>query len=250
MLPGRRPDMYLKYFEVQDPDDSDDSDGADGADPALARRTCKLEADTMERLRGVPGVAQGAAENCNDTPPSLATVLVPGVSVATLLARPPMCTRVVTRVYQSLLKVVGHLEAKGVVHNDLTSHNVMYDRESDGVVLLDFDAACWLPDGTYPCSPDEGARFARSPDPARFSNDRFALGLLLLEMDTGIPLETTLNDRMRYLHARGETPDPRAELHRILLAAERDITQTSLRFADASGKCVFCWSPDVESAGP
>jgi serine/threonine protein kinase len=245
MLPGRRPDMYHKYFEV-----SSDSDGADGADPAQARRTCKLEADTMKRLRGVPGVAQGAADNCNDTPPSLTTVHVPGVSVATLLEQDrPMCTELVGHVYRSLLKVVGHMEAKGVVHNDLTSYNVMYDTVN-GVVLLDFDAACWTSDGEYPCSPDEGARYARSPDPARVSNDRFALGLLLLEMATGTSLERTLNDRMRDLHARGEAPDARAELHRILLAAERDITQTSLRFADASGKCVFCWSPDVESAGP
>lgn len=106
--------------------------------------------------------------------------------------RPPSRKKVAllaTEVFPALANILGELHASNVVHRDVKPNNILYDRQSRQLTLLDFGRANWLDaqprsdHGTYTFFPPEF--MLEKPDKEDVRYDVYSLGVTCFVTLTG-----------------------------------------------------------------
>ena len=157
-------------------------------DPGFVRRFGR----EVEAARAVSGAytAPVVAAGPGDDPPWLATVFVPGPSLAEVIARTgPLPEPAVWRLAGGLIEALQAVHACGLVHRDLKPANVLL--AADGPRLIDFGISRALEGAaTAETSLIVGTPAYMSPEqveglPVRPASDVFALGSLIAFAATG-----------------------------------------------------------------
>jgi len=157
-----------------------------------ADRRAREERAMLERLRDVPGITQLA-----DADEGGAAIVLVDLGTTTLAAvHKPLPVARLTQVAIALTRAVAEMHARGVIHRNISSENVVI--ASDGAPhLVDFGLATQLAEirpqfthhseirGTLAyLAPEQTGRTARSIDQRA---DLYALGAVLYELATGQP---------------------------------------------------------------
>ncbi|GAA0708984.1 AAA family ATPase [Dactylosporangium roseum] len=157
-----------------------------------ARRRVRHEVATLERLRGVAGVAQLA-----EVPRQPGSIMVTDAGDTTLagLAK-PLAAGDLIGLAVALTRAVAEMHHRGVVHRDITPANVVLSRDGTPC-LVDFALATSLaevrPEFTHHTeivgtlaylAPEQTGRTGRPVDQRA---DLYALGATLYELATGAP---------------------------------------------------------------
>ncbi|MBL7495859.1 diguanylate cyclase [Frankia sp. CNm7] len=173
--------------------------------PDAARRW-RHEVEILERLSGVEGVAQLAA----DMPPCPGSILLADVGGTALAERTtPLDQAELVDLAGSLARAVARMHQRGVVHRDINPANIVVSGEQGAPFLIDFALATTFAAvqpgfvhhseivGTLPyLAPEQTGRTGRPVD-ARA--DLYALGATLYELATGAPPFGT-DDPLRIIH--------------------------------------------------
>ena len=155
-----------------------------------AREALRREVHALKRLDH-PGVVRLRAQDTRRGDPFFTMDLLPGPSLATVLARGG---RNLFRILRCIASSLAFVHAQGIVHGDLTPSNVLFGAP-DQPVLVDFGLAAPIPDparrmrrvlrsrivGTLAYMAPE--RIRRQPVDARA--DLYAFGCILYESLTG-----------------------------------------------------------------
>ncbi len=130
------------------------------------------------------------------------------------------------RIAVRLVEIVAEVHAAGVIHKDLSSHNVMYDAETQRLKLIDFGIATRLRseenkfkapaalEGTLAyIAPEQTGRMNRSLD---YRADLYSLGVTLYELLTGqLPHDSADPLEMVHFHIAGKPVPPSVRSSRI-----------------------------------
>ncbi len=133
-----------------------------------------------------------------------------GVSLAHILREAPLALIETLDVAQKLARALVEIHSKNIIHKDINPSNVLYDRATGEVLLIDFGiSSCLvreqadsqgqgLTEGSLPyMSPEQTGRMNRFVD---YRSDFYSFGVTLYEILTGrLPFETT--DGLRLIHA-------------------------------------------------
>ena len=160
-----------------------------------------------------PGVATvyGAGESGPHA--FIALALIEGETVAERAARAPFEIADVVRLGIAVAEALGHAHSRGVIHRDITSRNVMIDREGR-VVVLDFGLAMMVDRTRLTTSATSmGTAAYVAPEVALGHDadpraDLYGLGVVLYEALTGtLPFRHPRAEALLY-SAVHETPEP------------------------------------------
>jgi hypothetical protein len=157
-----------------------------------AERRLRHELAMLERLRGVPGVAQLVEE-----PRYQGSIVVEDVAGTSLAGQTtPLAVDDLVALGLELARAVGGMHRRGVMHRDITPANIVLSRDG-APCLVDFALATSLaeirPEFTHHTeivgtleylAPEQTGRTARSVDQRA---DLYALGATLYELATGGP---------------------------------------------------------------
>lgn len=160
--------------------------------PSRERRL-RHERMILQRLAGVPGVAQLAAVPA--PPGSIVLEDVGGRALAS--SCPPLDTGELTRLARDLAHTVAAMHGRGVLHRDINPANVLLAGDGHRPYLIDFAFATTFTEvrpefvhhneiiGTLPyLAPEQAGRTGRPVDRRA---DLYALGATLYELATGTP---------------------------------------------------------------
>ncbi|MFI5608553.1 AAA family ATPase [Amycolatopsis sp. NPDC051903] len=186
-----------------------------------AQRRLGHEQAVLERLRGVPGVAQLV-----ETPRYAGAIVLADAGDTNLAeVAEPLPADVLIGVGLGLAKAVAAVHRRGVLHGDITPANVVISR-GGAPCLVDFALARSLPDahlaerseivGTLAyLAPEQTGRTGRSVDQRA---DLYSLGATLYELATGAPPFGS-GDPLRLTHDHlAQVPVPPDELNPALPA--------------------------------
>ena len=178
-----------------------------------AQRRLRSELATLERLRGVVGVAQVLEEPCY---PDSITLADAGEASMARLVKPVAVDQLIP-LAKGLTAAVAGTHARGVMHRDICPSNVVISSDSTPC-LVGFGSATSLAEirpefthhtkivGTLPyLAPEQTGRTGRSMDQRA---DLYGLGATLYELATGEPPFES-QDPLRLMHdvvARVPTP--------------------------------------------
>ncbi|WP_142096051.1 AAA family ATPase [Pseudonocardia cypriaca] len=193
-----------------------------------AERRLRHESAMLERLRGVPGVAQ--LVSC---PKGEGAFLLADVGGTSLAERPmPMAPDELVALASGLARAVAGMHRRGVMHRDITPANIVV--APDGTPhLVDFALATSLaelrPEFTHHSrivgtlaylAPEQTGRTGRAVDQRA---DLYALGATLYELATGEPPFGT-GDPLRLTHDHlARVPVPPAEVRPALPGAFSEV---------------------------
>ena len=183
-----------------------------------AERRMRLELAMLERLRGLPGVAQLADE---PRYPGSITLADAGRTRLAEVATPPEVD-VLVRLAAALAQAVAGMHRRGVMHRDITPANIVISRDG-APSLVGFGSAASLAEirpqfmhhtqitGTLAyLAPEQTGRTGRSVDQR---SDLYALGATLYEVATGGPPFGS-GDPLRLTHDHlALVPTPPAEVN-------------------------------------
>ncbi|MCK9894471.1 diguanylate cyclase [Frankia sp. AgB32] len=164
------------------------------------------EAEILDRLTGVEGVAQPAAgPDQDDNAILLADVGGPALSERTT----PLAQATLITTTESLARTVAEIHQRGVVHRDISPANIVMRGDHGRPHLIDFALATTLvsvqPGFVHPSevagtlaylAPEQTGRTARPVDQRA---DLYALGATLYELATGTPPFGT-GEPLRIIH--------------------------------------------------
>jgi signal transduction histidine kinase len=157
-----------------------------------APQRLRREMAALERLRGVPGIAQLVG-----APPYLDSIPLQDAGDRTLgSSRTPLTSINLVKMAVQLATAVAEMHRHGVIHRDIQPANIMISRDGNPR-LLDFSLATSMaeirPEFTHHSAilgtlaymaPEQTGRTARSVD---YRADLYALGATLYELATGAP---------------------------------------------------------------
>jgi signal transduction histidine kinase len=189
-----------------------------------AQRRLRHERAILERLRGVPGVAQ--LVDASGHPESILLADVGDTSLAGL-AKSLAVDELIGLAVQ-LAEAVAGMHRRGVMHRDIAPSNIVLSRDGTPC-LVDFALATSLAEmrmefahhsqivGTLEyLAPEQTGRTGRSVDQRA---DLYALGATLYELATGVPPFGS-DDPLRLIHDHlARVPAPPVELNPTLPAA-------------------------------
>ncbi|MEW5861855.1 MAG: AAA family ATPase [Cyanobacteriota bacterium] len=132
-----------------------------------------------------------------------------GQSLDKVIAAKPMGFKIVVEMAVPLSEIIGELHSHNIIHKDIKPHNIVFNKETGEVKIIDFSIASRLSlenpiisspnliEGTLAyMSPEQTGRMNRSID---YRTDFYSLGVTLYEMLVGkLPFETT--DAMELVH--------------------------------------------------
>ncbi|HEY9882562.1 MAG TPA: serine/threonine-protein kinase [Thermosynechococcaceae cyanobacterium] len=120
---------------------------------------------------------------------------IEGESLSKWLARGKrLTTQAAIKMLSELLSILAYLHAHRVIHRDLTPSNVIRRQRDGKLVLIDFGAACQLPEATETTDNDDRPLAIGTPDympdeqyagEAQLNSDLYALGVLVIHLLTG-----------------------------------------------------------------
>jgi serine/threonine protein kinase len=178
-----------------------------------AQRLFDSEARVMERLGRHHSQIPRLLAYCHEQAQVyLVQDYIDGENLAKWVARgQQLSTKGAISLLSDLLQVLDYLHAHRVIHRDIKPSNVMRRRRDGKMVLIDFGAACLLPEDATPedvapedaVSGDPNAKLERDhlsltigtpgymPDEqclgmAQFNSDLYALGMLVIYLLTGV----------------------------------------------------------------
>ena len=115
-----------------------------------------------------------------------------------------------THVFEQLAAILAQVHRKNLIHRDINPSNILYNRESGEVVLIDFGSALDTPmhttksegqevvEGTLPyMSPEQTGRINR---PLDYRSDIYSLGISMYEIFTG-QLPFAMSDPAEIIHS-------------------------------------------------
>ncbi|QRP49592.1 AAA family ATPase [Amycolatopsis sp. FDAARGOS 1241] len=193
-----------------------------------AQRRLRHERAVLERLRGVPGVAQLVA-----APRYPGSIVLADAGAANLAGRAePLPVEVLVGVALGLARAVAAVHRRGVLHRDITPANVVLSRDGTPC-LVDFALATSLAEsGDRPAerseivgtlaylAPEQTGRTGR---PVDRRSDLYALGATLYELATAAPPFGS-GDPLRLTHDHlARVPAPPVEVNRALPAPLSEI---------------------------
>ena len=226
------------------------------ADPELQRRVAiklldkslrgansRTEARTMSKLQHPNIVSIYEAGEHNGTP-YLVFEYVEGRLLADAIRQDKLQIHQILSVFQGLLEGVSQAHRVGIVHRDLKPANIILNSEQIPKIM-DFGIARLLPKGREHdrhligtpryLAPEYISRGEVGPQ-----NDVFALGLILDEMLTGMPVFNGRNQQQLFENILKVTPEPPSRYNDavderldrfVIKALEKD---PALRFSDAT----------------
>ncbi|MFH0825861.1 MAG: serine/threonine-protein kinase PknK, partial [Pseudomonadota bacterium] len=167
------------------------------------------EYDVLKRLP-VEGVIAVYDMEEHDGRPVLVLEDFGGLSLKTYGGPAPWDLVQALHVAASIAGIIGRVHAKNIIHKDINPGNVVLNRETAAVKIIDFDMAgvfareetvpadLYKIQGTLPyMSPEQTGRTSHQLD---YRTDYYSLGVTLYELLCGkLPFETT--DPLRLLHA-------------------------------------------------
>jgi predicted ATPase/C4-dicarboxylate-specific signal transduction histidine kinase/tRNA A-37 threonylcarbamoyl transferase component Bud32 len=196
--------------------------------PVSARQLTRYR-NEFELLRSLecPGVVKAYDLVRHDGQAALVLEDVPGVSLRRWIESSvgaPIRERLLVAI--KLADIVAGVHAANVIHKDITSHNVVYDRDSGRCTLVDFGIATRLRseeskfqapaalEGTLAyIAPEQTGRMNRSLD---YRADLYSLGITLYELFTGgLPHESSDPLEMVHFHIAGKPVSPRDRDRRV-----------------------------------
>ncbi|MQM04036.1 hypothetical protein Taro_036827 [Colocasia esculenta] len=158
---------------------------------------------------------------------------VPGGSLAEAVKKQGFLDERVTRVYtRGILDGLAYLHSRGIVHCDVKGHNVLVGADDRTVKLADFGCARRVDDGGDGTALISGTPLYMAPEVARGEEqgpaaDIWALGCTVIEMATGCP-------------PWSDVEDPVAAIHRIAFSTE--VPKLPCNFSDDArdflGRCL------------
>ncbi len=232
-------------------------------DDAGSARRWLDEARALARVRH-PNVLTVHGADEHDGRVGMWTDLVVGRDLEAILQRHgPFSAREASAVGLELCAALAAVHARGLVHGDVKTRNVMRDEGDDSpgrIVLMDFgsahDAALAMTAGR---DASIGTPLAMAPEvlrgePATPAADLYSLGVLLFRLATGrYPIEAATLDELRQKHAqraRASLRSLRPELPRgFVRAVEQALAPAPReRFADAAAFERALQAPDAARA--
>jgi hypothetical protein len=154
---------------------------------------------------------------------------VPGRSLKDRLeTKGPLGWRQAARYVADAAEALGHVHARGVVHRDIKPANLLWDEDSDEVLLTDFGVSAWLAEAGR--GEAAGTALYMAPEALRgrggLAADVYGLAATLFHLVTGEPpFAAPTWQELAARAARGlPDPDPRcavmpARLERVIRAA-------------------------------
>jgi len=106
-----------------------------------------------------------------------------------------LTTQAAIKMLSELLSILTYLHAHRVIHRDITPSNVIRRQRDGKLVLIDFGAACQLPEATETSASDERPLAIGTPDympdeqyagEVQLNSDLYALGVLVIHLLTGV----------------------------------------------------------------
>ncbi|WP_326836018.1 AAA family ATPase [Amycolatopsis rhabdoformis] len=177
----------------------------------------------LERLRGVPNVAQ-----LLDAPRYTGSIVLADAGGRSLAGRGPLAVEVLVEVGLGVARAVAGMHRRGVLHRDITPANIVLSGDSTPC-LVDFALATSFPDsagrreivGTLAyLAPEQTGRTGRAVDQR---SDLYALGATLYELATGAPPFGS-GDPLRLVHDHlARVPTPPVEVNPDLPAPLSEI---------------------------
>ncbi|MET7995446.1 AAA family ATPase [Amycolatopsis sp. NPDC005232] len=193
-----------------------------------AHERLRHERAMLERLRGVPNVAQ-----LLDAPRYEGSIVLADAGGRSLAGRAePLAVDVLVEVGLGVARAVAAMHRRGVLHCDITPANVVLS--GDGTpCLVDFALAASFPDSAPPAAgrreivgtlaylaPEQTGRTGRAVDQR---SDLYALGATLYELSTGAPPFGS-GDPLRLVHDHlARVPAPPVEVNPALPAPLSEI---------------------------
>ena len=159
--------------------------------PPFARERFRLEAKVIASLDH-PAIVRVFDVIENEAGGWMVMELVEGRLLSSLIAEAPLDTASALPIFQDLAEAIAEAHAKGVLHRDLKTDNVMIT-PSGRAKLLDFGLARWIEPRDHQLTLDGqivGTPHAMSPEQAMsldldHRSDLFSLGTLFYEVVTG-----------------------------------------------------------------
>lgn len=185
--------------------------------------------------------------------------LVDGMDLMTLIQRSnqyriPLSQAVIIHVAGQLLSALSYAHERGVIHRDISPHNVLISRWGE-VKLSDFGIATALATLTDDSNSISGKLAYMSPEQARGQTvdartDLYSAGLVLYELVTGVRyFPPTAQWSLLRLVANAERPSL-ADVDEALAPLLRGLLEPDREARIASAEDAFALLPDVPSLGP
>jgi len=152
---------------------------------------------------------------------------LPGMTWYDLItSKAPISTNESIRLAQSLSGVLATLEAQGLAHTDIAGANVMVDRRSSDVQLVDIEEI-YGPDQPPPVDAPAGQdgyqhKQGRERGQWNANGDRFAAAMLIAEMLGWSDARLRQNSADEHFFASAEMQDPASARFRLMSQALRD----------------------------
>ncbi|MEY2934050.1 MAG: hypothetical protein RL033_4799 [Pseudomonadota bacterium] len=176
----------------------------------------------------------------------------------TARAQPPLELEAFFPIASSIVQALAHVHACGVMHRDINPGNVLINRRTSEIKLIDFSIASELSreqldaapqaslEGTLPyLSPEQTGRMNRELD---YRTDYYSLGVTLFELLTGgLPFEA--EDVLGYIHCHlsKPAPDPRERTPGVPEGLARIVTKLLAKSPDDRYQSARGLSLDLES---
>jgi predicted ATPase len=188
----------------------------------------EFEFRMLEKLAG-PGIVRAFSREKDGNGIALVVEDFGGQSLAQR-AEPVVPVERVLAIASAVVRALGRVHARDVIHKDITPGNVIVNWDSGEVKIIDFGIASELSheqqgsdaaQGTLPyISPEQTGRMNRDVD---YRTDYYSLGVTLFELLTGT-LPFKADDVMGWIHCHISKPAPKArDLNRSVPASLSDV---------------------------
>ncbi len=178
----------------------------------------RREFELLEQLRDVPGIVRSHGFGHDNGRWAMSLEENGGVALRELVRDKPMPLEEALRVAERLAGTLADMHRNGVIHKDVNPSNVVYNRGTGQLRLIDFGIATVLTreesrfdaalaqHGTLAyTSPEQTGRLNREVD---YRTDLYSLGATLYHLLTGHP-PFQLDDPIELVHAHiARVPDP------------------------------------------